>query len=205
MISEIKVERIRNVRTPARTAATIVTVAILIGIGWLGAIISQSTKPTLADIKTIAETINNFVLATSVAVGGIWAYYKFVRGRLFAPKIDMGFSHTIVHVNRSHLLVYLEVTTKNIGSTRVLPESFYIRVTGLQVSNGKVLQETIRVDNLSEGISTNGLWYIEPGETDCRTAVFVVEQSHHAVSVEATIEYAHNNQTHRNYFIRLHE
>ena len=66
---------------------------------------------TLQDIKTLLEIV-------AIAGAGIWAYLKFVRGRLFRHKLDLNVEGEFLTIDGSaHVLV--RITIRNIGFTSV--------------------------------------------------------------------------------------
>jgi len=55
---------------------------------------------------------------TAFIIGGVWAYYKYIRGRLFHPRIESFINGELVYVNSlPHLLLKYEI--KNIGLSKV--------------------------------------------------------------------------------------
>jgi len=58
----------------------------------------------LDDIKTIVEIIGTAVTAAAVVIGGSWAYFKFVKGRTYRPRLEVGLSGQWRPVDERHLL-----------------------------------------------------------------------------------------------------
>ena len=44
---------------------------------------------TLSSAKDLSDIAQAVVTTAAVVVGGFWAYYKFVRGRLYSPHVDI--------------------------------------------------------------------------------------------------------------------
>jgi len=184
-----------------RTFAILVGLLVIIGLAWLGA---SASGLTLQDVKTIAEIINNLVVAISVIVGAIWAYYKFIKQRPLASRLEMNFSHKILQVRDDYLLVCLEVISRNIGSTRIEPESCDVQVMVLDITdNGKLERMRIWEANLVPRIDADSIWYIEPDEMDFRTTVFRARQGYRALLIEAEFRYNDSHRTRRQYLIDL--
>jgi hypothetical protein len=40
--------------------------------------------------KTVAEIVQAAITSLAVLVGGIWAYFKLVKGRTFRPRVETG-------------------------------------------------------------------------------------------------------------------
>jgi hypothetical protein len=184
-----------------RTIAIVVGLVVIIGLAWLGA---SASGVTLKDLKTIAEVINNLVIAISIIVGAIWAYYKFIKERPLASRLEMDFSHKILHIREDYLIVCLEVISKNIGSTRIEPKSCEVQVRLLDITdNGRLERMLIWEANLVPPADADSIWYIEPNEMDFRTTIFSVGQADRALLIEAEFIYNYSHKTRRQYFIDL--
>jgi hypothetical protein len=62
-------------------------------------------------MKKIAEII-------AVFIGGVWAYYKFFRGRTFRPRLEFSLSGTAQHEKHS-LQLLASVQMKNVGLSKI--------------------------------------------------------------------------------------
>jgi len=58
---------------------------------WLLATLMQgeTTSSGLDDAKTVAEIIGTLITALAVIVGAVWAYYRFVKGRTYRPRLEV--------------------------------------------------------------------------------------------------------------------
>src|SRR5262245_59361686 len=67
--------------------------------------------------RTLANA-DKLVSILAIVIGGIWAYIKFFRGRVFMPRLETGLSGQVVAGNPG---VYLtaRLTLKNVGLSRV--------------------------------------------------------------------------------------
>jgi hypothetical protein len=119
----------------------------------------------LEDVKTIVEIAGTTVTALAVIAGGLWAYFKFVRGRTFRPRLELGMSGQWRMI-KDEPLIHARLTVKNIGATNV---SLLQKGTGLRIS---------RLDPDQPGSAEPARWqrirvfeifrehaWIEPGET----------------------------------------
>jgi hypothetical protein len=70
------------------------------------------------DLKTWADVIGTAVTTIAVVVGAIWAYFKFVRGRTFRPRLEVGLFGQWRIIDDQHLL-HARITVKNIGASKV--------------------------------------------------------------------------------------
>jgi hypothetical protein len=86
-------------------------------------------------IGTVAQVVYNFATSGAVIVGGIWAYFKFLRGRTFSRRAELSVTPSI---NESAGLLYLSVTIKikNTGLSKLtLNEDMkYLHLYGMQHS-----------------------------------------------------------------------
>jgi hypothetical protein len=130
----------------------------------------------LSDIKTIVETV-------AVIVGGIWAYYKFFRGRTFKPRLEPAISGRASEA-KGLTNVLISVELKNVGLSKVAisKEGSAMRVfaTDPAKTDGvAVWQRAITV-----GVFEKHGW-IEPGETITEQALISVAGiGHKAIKLE---------------------
>jgi hypothetical protein len=91
---------------------------------------SDEKASLLDNVKTVVDIVGTAVTAAAVMIGGIWAYFKFVKGRTYRPRLEAGLSGQWSLVDGRHLL-QARITVKNIGASmvRLLQEG-----TGLRVS-----------------------------------------------------------------------
>ena len=136
--------------------------ALLVLIAQVG---DASTAPsTLDSAKTLAEAVQAAVTTIALVVGGIWAYFRFVKERTYRPRLEVGMHGEWRRVGRQRLLS-ARVTVKNIGTSVV---ELAQKGTGLRVSRmssitappSRVSWERIRVFSIFEEHK-----WIEPGET----------------------------------------
>jgi hypothetical protein len=70
------------------------------------------------DIKAILEIISALLQIFAILAAGVWAYYKFLKGRLFKHKLDIELSGTFFSLEAGdHVLASIHI--KNSGFTRV--------------------------------------------------------------------------------------
>jgi hypothetical protein len=90
----------------------------------------------MVDIKTITEVVDNIVTSGAVVIGGIWAYFKFIRGRTFAHRAELNSTVALERtVGRSYLCV--TVSLKNTGLSK-LPLEKDMKVMRLFGAAGEV-------------------------------------------------------------------
>src|SRR5438128_683810 len=60
----------------------------------------------------------NIVTSSAVVIGGIWAYFKFVRGRTFARRAELDISPALEQ-NADSLYLSVTITLKNTGLSKL--------------------------------------------------------------------------------------
>jgi hypothetical protein len=88
-------------------------------------------SPTLLDdVNKIVDMFGTAVTALALIIGGVWAYFKFVKGRTYRPRLEVGLYGQWVTVDRKRLL-HARLTVKNIGASVV---NLLQEGTGLRIS-----------------------------------------------------------------------
>jgi hypothetical protein len=70
------------------------------------------------DLKTVVDVIGTVVTAAAVLVGGLWAYFRFVKDRVYRPRLEVGLFAQWRQVAGTPVL-HARLTVKNIGATDV--------------------------------------------------------------------------------------
>jgi hypothetical protein len=123
-------------------------------------------RPTfLENLKTVADIIGTTVTAAALILGGIWAYFKYVKGRTYRPRISVALSGQWRLVNGRHLL-HARVTVGNVGASNI---TLLQRGTGLRVSVLASVQPVAPASAAWENIRVFEIFtdhdWIESGET----------------------------------------
>lgn len=136
----------------------------------------SALSSALANIKTIVETV-------AVIIGGIWAYYKFFRGRTFRPRLELAISGRASEA-KGLTNVLISVQLKNVGLSKVAisQEGSAIRVFATDPTKSDGAAEWQR--EITVGVFEKHRW-IEPGETiNDQALVSVAGIGHKAVKLE---------------------
>jgi hypothetical protein len=132
---------------------------------WLAAPPRNVQAISLANAKTIADIISASITAFAVVVGGIWAYFKFAKGRTYRMRTQVDLSGQWEVIDGRHFL-QARVAVKNIGASKVrlIQKGSGLRVSVLHSEQpgppASVKWRSLRVF----GILTEHEW-IEPEET----------------------------------------
>jgi hypothetical protein len=70
------------------------------------------------DLKTATDVVDNIVTSSAVVIGGVWAYFKFVRGRTFARRAELDISPALEQ-SADSLYLAVTITLKNTGLSKL--------------------------------------------------------------------------------------
>lgn len=122
--------------------------------------VAESASP-LEDIKNLVDLIGTVITALAVVVGGVWAYFKFVKGRTYRPRLEVTLDGDWLQAD-SHIVLRARIAVKNIGASvvRLIQHGTGLKVSAPDFSDAPLPRWT------SEGvyeILKDHAW-IEPGE-----------------------------------------
>lgn len=70
------------------------------------------------NLNAAASALQSFATAIALVVGAVWAYFKFIKDRVYRPRLDMTIEPSVFTIgDRENLLCRL--TVKNIGTSKV--------------------------------------------------------------------------------------
>jgi hypothetical protein len=137
--------------------------------------------------KTVAEIVQAAITSGAVVVGSVWAYFKFIKGRTFRPRVNPEIDAAWLGTEGGlglHVLLRLE----NIGGTKV---GLGKRGTGVQISHVAKEQDDAPADTqweLSRGFDAFATHeWIEPGETITDELLIRVPTKHEVMEVKMRI------------------
>lgn len=87
-------------------------------------------KSTLDNAKIIADIISSAITALAIIIGGTWAYFKFVKGRTYRPRVEVHLAGQWWQVKEKWLL-QARIAVKNVGSSKL---KLLQKGTGLRAS-----------------------------------------------------------------------
>ena len=90
----------------------------------------ETATSGLDDAKTVADIVGTLITALAVIVTALWAYYRFVKGRTYRPRLEVSMGGEWFTVDGKRLLL-ARVRLKNIGASVV---ELLQKGTGLRVS-----------------------------------------------------------------------
>lgn len=92
----------------------------------------------LVDIKTVVDILGTIATAIALVVGGLWGYFRFVKGRTYRPRLEVNMSGQWRTIDSKPVL-HARITVKNIGASVV---SLLQKGTGLRASVLATKQES---------------------------------------------------------------
>jgi hypothetical protein len=119
----------------------------------------------MEDVQAVFDIVSTAITTLAVIVGALWAYFKFVKGRTFRPRLEVGLRGQWRIIDGQQWL-QAQVSVKNIGASvvRLLQPG-----TGLRISALSEEQETAPADASWESLRVFSILedheWIEPGET----------------------------------------
>jgi hypothetical protein len=119
----------------------------------------------LATAKTWTDVIGKIITGVAVIVGGIWAYFKFVKGRIFRPRVEIEMSGQWLDVDGKRWLL-ARIRVKNIGASKIQlrQEGSGLRVYALASDQPTAPAAAAWDRRKTSAILKKHSW-IEPGET----------------------------------------
>ncbi len=92
-------------------------------------LLAGDAPSTLENAKTLSDLVTNVITSAALIVGGIWAYFRFVKERTYRPRLDVSLSGQWIQVSDRRALL-VRIAVKNIGASVV---TLLQRGTGVKV------------------------------------------------------------------------
>ena len=70
------------------------------------------------DLKTATDVASSIVTSLAVVIGGVWAYFKFIKGRTFAHRAELDVSPSL-ETSAESLYLSVTITLKNTGLSKL--------------------------------------------------------------------------------------
>jgi hypothetical protein len=86
------------------------------------AIVAYDLRPGGGEAVTtwtdVADTVQAFVTAGGIVVGGVFTYYKFVKDRIYRPRLDLQIDSDRIRLGDRHYLL-CQLSVQNKGATKL--------------------------------------------------------------------------------------
>jgi hypothetical protein len=168
-----------------------IVVALLVAANlWKRGVLSLEA---LGSYKDAIGTANDVVTIVAIAVGGIFSYLKFFRGRIMAQRAELSISVSVYDTTRPFLLHVVTLRAKNVGSVTIWsPEA----TIDMSMWDSEEIPAPVRISSWIKQTrkSAGMLEVIEPGESACFVAVRKVPSDVWMVSYRAGISSDRGNE-----------
>ncbi len=139
----------------------------------------------LDDLKAVAEIAQATATTVAIVVGGLWGYFKFVKGRSFRPRLAVGLQGRWRDVDGRSLL-HVRLTVTNVGSSDIvlIKDSSEVSAAIVTVEQGRKRPKPVWPDPVPQAVLTDHQW-IESGETVSDDLLFHLGEQRLTTRVEA--------------------
>jgi hypothetical protein len=131
----------------------------------------------IVHLETLSQTIYNFTTSGAVVIGGIWAYFKFIRGRTFSHRAELAVTPAIQRCNGWKYL-HVTMALKNTGLSKlpISDDMKYIQLYGM-ANDGDDSASTVEWKwLLTKRVFDQHAW-VEAQETVTDTVVFRLQDA----------------------------
>lgn len=129
-----------------------------------------------SSIKGTVDIAQSVIGICALLVGGAWTYYRFIRGRLFSPKIELSMTHVVgMSSDPDHYIVFCEICVKNVGLIQLRLGPSAAKCFSLE-STDKLIETSVfeKSDIVRyEDDPPEGDYYVDPGESTYRQFRFL--------------------------------
>jgi hypothetical protein len=82
------------------------------------------------DLKDFVDVVSKTTTTIATVMAGGWAYYRFVKGRVFTPRLTIDMSSYRLRVDKANY-VFVELTVSNVGLSKIEIKSANLRISKL--------------------------------------------------------------------------
>lgn len=139
-------------------------------------------QAVLGSIKTIAETLG-------LIIGGLWAYYKFFKGRTFRPRLELTVAGKAWHAKHlTHLTASVQIKNVGLSKLELSQEGSGLRVFSHALRKPEETPAVVEWQRqITLPVFEKHKW-IEPGETiSDQTLIALTHLDHSAIKLELRI------------------
>ena len=111
---------------------------------------------SLESAKVVVDIVSGGVTTLATVLGGYWAYYRFVRGRTFEPRLSLAISSRCIRSDSINYVV-CAMEVKNVGLSKVDIDKAHLRLCFLSGESERSYLNTRKVLGAQN--------WLEPGAT----------------------------------------
>lgn len=127
----------------------------------------------MANWESVANIVQSAITSAALLSGGVWAYFKFISGRVNKPRLELNVECDILLNSENLARIHIKIFLKNVG---------FSKVTIDKDGSSVVIQKIVKVEgsSFSSDIALESEWrdfgafsvfekhdWIEPLETIC--------------------------------------
>jgi hypothetical protein len=127
---------------------------------------SGAHVPREIDWDRAIEDTEKLTTIAGILIGGIWAYFKFFRGRVFVPRLETGLSTKIISMPQGKFFI-ASLMLKNVGLSRVdlHQRGTALRLAKCQLDSPIPRPEAVAWEKIRAFVIFQDHKWIESGET----------------------------------------
>jgi len=131
----------------------------------------------------------------AILIGGFWAYFKFIKGRLFHPRLELNLEGQLLQNNNVfHLLLKYEVKNVGLSKVNINTDNSGIRVKKYYPQLDSMEIENVKWNHLGSFPIFEKHKWIESGETIKENSLLSIKDSEN-VFYQAVIRLVGQGQT----------
>lgn len=131
----------------------------------------------------------------AILIGGFWAYFKFIKGRLFHPRLELNLEGQLLQNNNVfHLLLKYEVKNVGLSKVNINTDNSGIRVKKYYPQLDSMEIENVKWNHLGSFPIFEKHKWIESGETIKESSLLSIKDSEN-VFYQAVIRLVGQGQT----------
>jgi len=73
----------------------------------------------MQEYLSVAKLVQSVITSLTILVGGCWAYFKFIKGRVYRPRLELGVNCEVYSHNNNVVYLHIKATLKNLGLSKV--------------------------------------------------------------------------------------
>jgi hypothetical protein len=159
---------LRLFRIAIRPLLTTLILLIVIYLILVGTKALLTHPKELPYIQSFGQIVQSIVTVLAILVGGVWAYYRFAKGRTFVKRVEPKLATTPLSTESGFVLI-VDAAIRNIGNVTVPLSAAYVIFSNSDPNQPRGprwsdIDEANKVDVLTYLGRQRVRYYLEPGE-----------------------------------------
>jgi hypothetical protein len=85
--------------------------------------VPADTASLLKQFDSVLSVVEHALTIVAILVGGVWAYFRFVKERTLVARANLDQNVTAIHLDDETVLVHVTVRVKNVGNFAIRPSN----------------------------------------------------------------------------------